>query len=743
MKKLVYFVVLILSYITTQAQTTYPIVWSNPINVNVNADNTLTKAGGVASTFDSGAASENLLLPNTDGYIQFTYSGTGNTYMIALSRLNVSPSYTLSDYNFHIFGSSLKIYLGSADQGITLSLVAGDILKIAREGGVINFYKNTTVVKTITLANTNDPLRADVSIHTGTIPVVRSSFTTKLTAKSFIVNPGVSNNNGIINIQLENGTNPVNYTWSSGETASVISSKSRGAYTVNITDGGGQAISRTYNLGYPVSWTNLSNISVNADNSLTKTDADGWGTSGASSLNVLPANTDGWIEFVVNEPGAEFIIGLSRIDNGFNRDKVNYGWFVNTSGGILIYEMNTNAGFSAGIMKGDIFRIERQGTFIRYYLNGQMKREVTDVPYTTTFLIDVGAATKNASLPVVTASFDKKIRVLPSITLPDASSNTSGSIALNIQGSYPPQNISWSSGETSNIITDKNRGSYTVTVNDALSNTFTRTYRAGYPVEWADLQNTSVTVNNTLIKTAGGDGAWNAGAISSNVLPPSTDGWVECVMPSGSIDCMFGLARMNNVVLYQRIDYAFYFSEGNVLVYEWGTSKGIVATQEEGAVYTIAREGSNVKYYINGEVVRTVAANTSYQLFVDVSLRSGIFPLTTVSFTRTPQTYYAIANGDWTQPNTWSLSEGGTPATLYPSSSDEVQIKGYTVTLASGITSLGVNITAINENTCLKIEGASAVLRVKGNVVIKGENNTTTSRALLVQNNGKINVQNP
>lgn len=59
---------------------TYPIVWTDPININ--GDNSLIKSGGVlAGAWDATIVSQSILPPSTDGYHEFTYSsGTTNAY---------------------------------------------------------------------------------------------------------------------------------------------------------------------------------------------------------------------------------------------------------------------------------------------------------------------------------------------------------------------------------------------------------------------------------------------------------------------------------------------------------------------------------------------------------------------------------------------------------------------------------------------------------------------------------------
>jgi len=49
---------------------------------------------------------------------------------------------------------------------------------------------------------------------------------------------------------------------------------------------------------YPIAWTELQNVTVNADNSLTKTTAAGAWDATAGSENVLLPGADGYIQLI-------------------------------------------------------------------------------------------------------------------------------------------------------------------------------------------------------------------------------------------------------------------------------------------------------------------------------------------------------------------------------------------------------------------------------------------------------------
>jgi len=721
----------------TDAFNGYPVTWDLVTNLTVNPDNTITKPENAVFVWDAGATSLNTLASGQDGYVEFTYTGApSQVYMVCLAKLNNEMLHSRNDYCYYVNANNLNIYQKGANVGSYGKLVANDRLKIAREGNAINYYKNNAIVKTITLTSNSDILHADISVYRGGSPAVFTSMEPALHVKPIFQFPTLSNNNGSISLELAGQVAPVQYSWSTGETTAMISNKSRGTYSVVVTDALGRSSAHTYYLGYPIYWKNITNVEINANNSLTKTDEDGF-TAGAASTNFLPENSDGWIEFVINNPTSRCAIGFSRVARGANYNH-DFSWFVD-DGVLNIIEGNVNLGEFGTLSRGDVFRVERQGATIKYYLNGIEKRSVVSDP-SHCYVADVSIGNRNGPTPVITASFDKKIQVTPSLIFPNTS-NENGGIALNILGVHNPVNVSWSSGETVNMISDKPRGTYAVTITDAVGQNFSRSYRVGYPIIWTDLHNLEYKNDNTLVRLPPVN-LWDGSALSANLLPPSTDGWIEFTAPDmESTHALIGLARPNDAANLSSVDYAFYFYLSDVRIFEQGTNLGFTRNIVEGDLYTIAREGPNIVYYVNGTPIRTVASSPAYQLVADVSVRSGTIPPVSASFTRTSQTYFAIGSGVWTNPAIWSLSENGTSATNYPANMDYVNIKNHSVTISSHIYCGPLNIVVKTPTTALKINGTNNGITVKGNIIIRGENNLQTGTGLLVENDAKVVVQ--
>lgn len=721
----------------------YPVAWEVQGGVTINADNSLTKTG--AAGWTSGGTGLNILPPNTDGFVEFTWLNNASQYVAGVSRLNNDAGYTYIDFSFSINGSLLQVWESGVSKGTFGSCVTGDVLRISREAGAIKYYRNGALIYTSAVAAASFNLRPDVSINNvgAKIPTITASFDQTLVVRAIPKNPTMANNDGAISVSATGGYAPVTYSWSSGETTASISNKPRGTYTVTVTDAQGRVVTKSYSLGYDIAWTNQSGVAVNADNTIIKTLGTAGYNAGASSLNILNENADGWIEFVINDPTITYAIALTRGDRDLTNTLFNYSWGVSNATGSITTNLNNLIQTTASFVNGDVIRIGKVGSNVNFYINGVINKTVAG---SAGYLLLVDISVYNAgTLPLITASFDQQIRIKPTI-VPPLGGNANGSISVNVSGTYPPSAVSWSSGETTTAISNKAMGSYTVSVSDAQAgHTGTATYGLGYKMVWSGLQNASVRTDNSLLKTTATN-AYDAGAISLNVLPASTNGWVEFVADKAGQSYLVGLARTNATAAIASTDYGIQVTAGDITIYELGVSRGVFANFKEGDVYRISREGTNIVYYKNGVALRTVATTATYVLYADVSLYQGnsACPPVVSSFAPTAaKSFYSIANGPWTSATTWSLTDGGAPAASAPTLLDNVYVKGYSVSVSSSVQCLNLNVLVTTPSTAVVVDGSSAQLTVSGAANIKGQGNNDVSKALVVQNNAKLTVIDP
>jgi len=199
----------------------------------------------------------------------------------------------------------------------------------------------------------------------------------------------------------------------------------------------------------------------------------------------------------------------------------------------------------------------------------------------------------------------------------DASFSIIGGNLVGVSGSYTPRTLTdygyTGALDANNTYVDANgaiqgvsSGSGTA-VNNAFLDTLTFT-------------TTNVTVSgNTFKKTGGVQGQWDAQAYTKESY---TLGAYASFSPDQSTgNSMAGLnTDPATDASYSSIDYAVYFANGTVTIYESNVSRGNFGTYVAGDIFGVTYDGVNVRYYKNGGLLRTVAATISAPLYFDSSI---------------------------------------------------------------------------------------------------------------------------
>jgi RHS repeat-associated protein len=168
-------------------------------------------------------------------------------------------------------------------------------------------------------------------------------------------------------------------------------------------------------------WQNVVGTTVTS-NGLIKTASNGWGNAGASSIEILPANTDGWLEVTMSETTLNRMVGLSDQDTDQNTTSMDFAiyqqqpnYYVYENGVYKknIYEPSNPNANSNKVRVGDVMRIQRVGSSIKYYWNDFLVYTST-TPSTSALMIDAALNNVNSTLLNVRSSFSDK--VISSIT---------------------------------------------------------------------------------------------------------------------------------------------------------------------------------------------------------------------------------------------------------------------------------------------------------------------------------------
>ncbi len=115
-------------------------------------------------------------------------------------------------------------------------------------------------------------------------------------------------------------------------------------------------------------WTNDVGVSVTG-NSITKTDASGWGNAGAASTRGL--NGDGYAEFTVPADPGYAMFGLSNGDSDQSYADIDFAFYTYPpTGQLYIFESGASRGSYGGYSAGDTLSISLEAGIVKYYRNG-------------------------------------------------------------------------------------------------------------------------------------------------------------------------------------------------------------------------------------------------------------------------------------------------------------------------------------------------------------------------------------
>ena len=114
-------------------------------------------------------------------------------------------------------------------------------------------------------------------------------------------------------------------------------------------------------------------------NSLTKTEATGWGNAGASSTQRILSG-DGYVEVTASETSTARMFGLSDADGDQNWPSIDFGLHLDLSGIIYIFESGNNRGTFGTYASGDKLQVAIVGGVVKYSKNGTVFYTSTVAP---------------------------------------------------------------------------------------------------------------------------------------------------------------------------------------------------------------------------------------------------------------------------------------------------------------------------------------------------------------------------
>ncbi len=151
-----------------------------------------------------------------------------------------------------------------------------------------------------------------------------------------------------------------------------------------------------------LTWKNLVNVGTIIDGIKRTATTNGW-NGGASSVQEIPAGTNGWIEATVSETNTNRMIGLSDIDSNQNYNTLDYAFYLNGTS-LKVYENGASKfTVSGALTTGTKLKIERTGTTVKYYRNGLLVY-TSLTPSSTKLMADMSLNTAGATLSQIRLS---------------------------------------------------------------------------------------------------------------------------------------------------------------------------------------------------------------------------------------------------------------------------------------------------------------------------------------------------
>lgn len=331
------------------------------------------------------------------------------------------------DYHDLLYGLYVDRHndLYSFDKEVGLKIIGtvtqGDFISIKMVESKVVYFKNGVEIGVSKFKQNKFKILFLLNSLTKTKPIVIGLPLWPKVSASIKHNVCFIPHNGAIDIKIIGGAYPYTYNWSgpNGFTANTedLNGLVAGIYQVIITGSNLISITKTYEIGQQVNWTNAIGVQVNG-NALTKIEVNNWGTSGASSVNNLPTNGNGWMEYSVDIFAQDFsrgIVGFAQNDGNQDLNDVDYGIYFNQVLVGLItefqaYELGIPVGsLMTGFTSTDIFKVERKNTsttpIIEYSKNGVVFYSTSSGVTVNELVVDAALYAHETSIINVNSSY--------------------------------------------------------------------------------------------------------------------------------------------------------------------------------------------------------------------------------------------------------------------------------------------------------------------------------------------------
>lgn len=137
------------------------------------------------------------------------------------------------------------------------------------------------------------------------------------------------------------------------------------------------------------------------------------GTAGAASVQTLNAGVNGWVEFIISEINTTRYLGFNDSNPDAAGTNINYAFKLTNSTLTVVENNGTAKATITNVIPGDVLRIERIGTVIKYFRNGsEITLSTASTPSSTLLMVDCSTGSANGSFVGVRSSFSTTTRTI-------------------------------------------------------------------------------------------------------------------------------------------------------------------------------------------------------------------------------------------------------------------------------------------------------------------------------------------
>ncbi|MDX2003591.1 MAG: DUF2341 domain-containing protein [Chitinophagales bacterium] len=533
--------------------------------------------------------------------------------------------------------------------------------------------------------------------------------------------------NGSVNLTASSSYPPYTYTWSSGEITEDLSGKGPGTYSVEVMDANGCTATASATITQPSTLTaSIAGTNVNCNG----------GTNGAADLTV----SGGTSPYSYNWGG-----GITSDD----RTSLAAGTYTVT----VLDANNCSATASTTLTQPTAMSVSLSGTNIN--CNGGATGAITTTvtggtsPYTYNW--GGGVTTQNrsgitAGTYTVTVSDSRSCTATASITITQATALTvavtgtnitcngasTGSVTMMPSGGTPSYTYLWNTGNTSQNLTSRAAGTYSVTVTDSRGCTGNGSVTLTQPTAISAIPTaTNATCNggsngSISLAVTGGTSPytynWGSGITTQNRTGLSAGTYTVTITDANACT-----ATASSSV-----------GQGTSINLSTSTTAQTKANLSDGSVsLTVSGGTSPYTYNWGGGVTTQNRSNVVAGTYtVTVTDAAGCTASTSATVTIGP--CICVATGNWSNGSTW-LGDCHGGGGKYAGAPDDVVIQGYKVTVDSTHAAKSVRLLESTSDTTRLTFTNSNTLAVTDSFVF---NTSATGKNVEVklEDNAELNV---